>query len=223
MDSVDVLGLSVPLTEANRFASCRDFEGLPDLDVSKVAKCVDLGSRFDTALDVGAHIGAVSVYLARRFRRVIAFEAVPTTFEFLARNTANLDNVSALNAAAGSEPGEVYFSHYPRHGQLSHVAHRPDEAQTVRIGPIPVQTIDSFHYEEISFMKIDVEGFELPVLEGAEQTIRRCRPLILVEQGGNDEKHFGRPRDEASAFLEALGMHRHPEEPRMSKDRLYRF
>jgi FkbM family methyltransferase len=223
MDSVDVLGLSVPQTEEKRFASCREFEGLPDLDVSKVSKCVNLGSRFETALDIGAHIGAVSVYLARRFRKVVAFEAVPATFAFLERNTASLDNVTALNAAAGPEAGEVFFSHYPSHGQLSHVTHRPDEEKTIRIGPVPVRTIDSFDFPEVSFIKIDVEGYELPVLQGAEQTIRRCRPLILVEQGGNEEKHFGRPRDEASAFLESLGMHRHPEEPRMSKDRLYTF
>jgi hypothetical protein len=77
---------------------------------------------------------------------------------------------------------------------------------------------------DVSFVKIDVEGYELPVLEGAEKTIRRCRPLILVEQGGNEEKHFGRPRNEASAFLESLGMRLHPAAPpKMRKDRLYYF
>jgi len=223
MDEVDVLGLSVPQTEAKRFAGCREFEGLPDLDVSKVGRCVNLGSSFETAIDVGAHIGAVSVYLARLFTKVVALEAVPATFQYLARNTASLANVTALNAAAGSEPGEVFFSHYPKHGQLSHVTNREHEEQTIRVGPIAVRTIDSFGYSRVSFMKIDVEGYELPVLRGAEETIRRCRPLILIEQGGNDEKHFGRPRDEASAFLESLGMHRHPEEPPMTKDRLYTY
>ncbi len=75
----------------------------------------------------------------------------------------------------------------------------------------------------VSFIKIDVEGFELPVLEGAVETIQRCRPLMLVEQNGNDEVHFGRPRNEATAFLESLGMRRHPDEPKMSKDRLFTF
>ncbi len=76
---------------------------------------------FGTALDIGAHIGAVSVYLARKFERVIAFEAVPATFEFLRLNAADIPNITALNVAVGPTAGEVYLSHYPRHGQLSHV------------------------------------------------------------------------------------------------------
>ena len=223
MNGVHVKGLCVPTSEARRFEEVREFEGLPDLDVRKAARCIELGDRFDTALDIGAHIGAVSVYLARKFKRVVAFEAIPETFEFLALNTGELGNVTPLHAAVGPENGETFFSHYPKHGQLSHVSSRPEEAETIKIGPIPVRTIDSFDFSDVSFIKIDVEGYELPVLHGAEQTIRMCRPMILVEQGGNDEKHFGRPRDEASAFLEGLGMHRHPDEPRMSKDRLYRF
>jgi len=61
------------------------------------------------------------------------------------------------------------------------------------------------------------------VLEGAQRSIEQLRPMILIEQNGNDELHFGRPKDEASRFLESLGMRRHPNEPRMSKDRLYTF
>ena len=213
----------MPRSEVSRFKACREFEGLPDLDVRKVARCVALSSSFNTALDIGAHIGAVSVYLARRFEQVVAFEPVPATFEFLLRNTAELRNVRPLNVAVGENVGEVYFSHYPKHGQLSHIATRPDEVETVKIGPISARTIDSFDLTDVSFIKIDVEGYELPALKGAEDTIKRCRPMILVEQGGNEEKHFGRPKNEASEFLESLGMQRHPDEPRMSKDRLYTF
>lgn len=223
MDSVRCRGLWVPKSEMGRFDRLAEFEGLPNLDVKKVANCAALSATFRTAIDIGAHIGAVSVYLARKFERVVAFEAIPSTFEFLRRNTAELDNVTALNIAIGSAAEEVYFSHYPIHGQLSHVAGSPNEAETVRVGPIPARTIDSMHFSDVSFIKIDVEGYEFPVLQGAQVTIERCRPLILVEQGGNDEKHFGRPRNEASAFLESLGMRRHPDEPRMSKDRLYTF
>jgi FkbM family methyltransferase len=134
---------------------------------------------------------------------------------------ADLPNVTAKNVAVGAESGEVYLDHYLKHGQLSHISSGTPKTQ--RIGPIPVRTIDSFGFSDVSFVKIDVEGYELPVVEGARETIQRCRPLILLEQAGNDELHFGRRRDEASAFLEGLGMRRHPDEPRMSKDRLYIF
>jgi FkbM family methyltransferase len=209
--------------EASRFDICGEFEGLPNLDVAKVAKCAALSSSFGTALDVGAYIGLVSTYLARKFARVISFEAVPSTFGLLARNTAELPNVTPMNVAVGRETGELFFSHYPKHGQLSHVSGSNDHPGTVRIGPVPVATIDSLNLDEVSFIKIDVEGHELPVVQGAAKTILRCRPLIMIEQAGNEEKHFERPRDEASRFLEELGMRRHPEEPSMSKDRLYKF
>ena len=223
MEAVQFHGLWVPQSDADVFERYDEFEGLPDLDVSKVAKCAALSPRFGTALDIGAHVGAVSIYLARKFDRVVAFEAVPTTFEFLRRNTAELPNVTALNIAVGPSAGEVYLSHYPRHGQLSHVAPDADVPKTQRVGPIPVRTIDSFDLPEVSFIKIDVEGYELPVLEGARRTLEQFRPMILVEQNGNEELHFGRPRNEASLFLENLGMRRHPDEPGMSKDRLYTF
>jgi FkbM family methyltransferase len=223
MEKSKVHGLWVPQLEASRFENYAEFEGLPNLDVGKVAACAALSLTFATALDIGAHIGAVSIYLARKFERVVAFEAVPSTFEFLRQNTAELPNTEVHNMAVGPVAGEVYFSHYAKHGQLSHVAGNSEKASTSRIGPIPVCTIDSFNFKDVSFIKIDVEGFELPVLEGALTTLKRCRPLILVEQGGNEELHFGRPRNEASAFLENLGMRMHPDAPRMSKDRLYTF
>lgn len=223
MEGIQCFGLWVPKTEFARWEQCGEFEGLPNLDVKKAADCAALCSSFETALDIGAHVGAVSAYLSRKFNRVFAFEAVPSTFEFLRKNTEALPNVEALNLAVGPEEGEVYFAHYNTHGQLSHVASKQDEPKTSRVGPIQVRPVDSMDLGTVSFIKIDVEGYELPVLEGARKTIERDRPLILVEQGGNDEKHFGRPRDEASAFLENLGMRRHAQEPRMSKDRLYTF
>lgn len=223
MDAIQCHGLWVPRSDAKVFKRYAEFQGLPDLDVQKVAQCAALSSTFGTALDIGAHVGAVSIYLSRKFDRVVAFEAVPATFEFLQRNTTEIHNITALNVAAGPGPGELYISHYRKHGQLSHVSGEAELAETARVGPIPARSIDSYDFSNASFLKIDVEGYELPVLEGAVETLRRCGPLILVEQNGNEELHFGRPRDEASAFLENLGMRRHPDAPRMSKDRLYTF
>jgi FkbM family methyltransferase len=216
-------GFWVPEREVRRFDDCGEFEGLPNLDVRKVANCAALCTSFGTALDVGAYIGIISTYLARKFNRVIAFEAVPDTFDLLRQNIAALTNVTPLKVAVGESAGEVFFTHYPTHGQLSHVIGPNDEPKTVKIGPLPVQAIDSLELPEVSFIKIDVEGHELPVVQGARETILRCRPLVMIEQGGNEEKHFGRPRHEAAAFLEGLGMARHPREPTMNKDRLYTF
>jgi hypothetical protein len=46
---------------------------------------------------------------------------------------------------------------------------------------IPVRTVDSFGYRTVDFIKIDVEGHEYQVIQGALKTIQRCRPAIMVE------------------------------------------
>src|SRR5688500_1162806 len=97
MEKIRCHGLWVPASDQKVFARYADFEGLPDLDVQKVAACIALSPSFGTALDIGAHVGAIAVYLARKFERVIAFEAVPSTFEFLQLNTGGIANITAMN------------------------------------------------------------------------------------------------------------------------------
>ena len=70
---------------------------------------------------------------------------------------------------------------------------------------IEIRTLDSFDLTDVDFIKIDVEGFELPVVQGAEETICRCKPHMVVEQKGN-ESAYGGAKNEAAEFLYALGM-----------------
>jgi hypothetical protein len=46
---------------------------------------------------------------------------------------------------------------------------------------IPVTYLDKFNFDSVDLLKIDVEGHELQVVKGAEQTIKKCRPLIILE------------------------------------------
>jgi FkbM family methyltransferase len=221
---IRINNLWVPESERIRFEHCATAHGLPDLDITKAEDAVSCCQQHGRALDIGAHIGAISVFLSRHFKKVSAFEAIPQTFETLVMNVSELENVQAFNVAISSDAGELFFSHFKRHGQLSHVETTLDARKSQRVGPIKAATIDSFAYDDVSFIKIDVEGHELPVLTGARATILRCRPVILMEQAGNEEKHFGRKRNEASDFLEALGLALDPNFPaRYLKDRCFRF
>ena len=216
--------LWVPESDTKVLERYSESHGLLNLDISKIAKGVKLCKQRARALDIGAHIGAISVFLSRHFANVSAFEAIPQTFETLLMNVGELKNVQAFNLAISNDARELFFSHFQTHGQLSHVETALDTRQTERIGPIKGATIDSFEYDDVSFIKIDVEGYELPVLTGAKATILRCRPVILLEQAGNEELHFGRKRNEASEFLESLGLAMDPKFPeKFQKDRCYRF
>ncbi len=226
---VFVRGLWVPAEEYNllsgdRYVNLSPITGTIDLDVGKVAEAIGWCTSHARALDVGAHVGSTAVLLAQRFQSVTAFEAIPKVAAALRRNCAKFPGVEVCNCAISNAPGELYFEYIPNHGQLSHALLGQQELSSkkaVRIGPIKSKTIDSLAYADVSFIKIDVEGLELEVVEGARETILRCRPVLLVEQGGNESKHFKRERDEASRFLEVLGMARVPVS--FTKDAVYRF
>jgi hypothetical protein len=56
---------------------------------------------------------------------------------------------------------------------------------------VQVETIDSYQFQDVGFIKIDVEGYEKFVLEGAIQTIQRCRPTLQLEIVANQCRKFG--------------------------------
>jgi hypothetical protein len=67
----------------------------------------------------------------------------------------------------------------------------------------PVYTIDMFDFNEVDYIKIDVEGFEKKVLIGAANTIERCNPVIVIEQ--NHVVLEGEHRYAAKEYLEGIG------------------
>jgi hypothetical protein len=63
------------------------------------------------------------------------------------------------------------------------------------------ERLDAYGFTDVSFIKIDVEGFELEVIDGAAETLRREHPAMLVEI---DESQNGVPLDEAIGRIEAF-------------------
>jgi len=148
------------------------------------------------AIDVGANLGAHTMFMASRFSNVYAFEAQPFIHMLLKGNLAPFLNTTTYNAAVGSEDGIL---HLPRlnytmsnnFGGMGKYALK-DEADKSTIVMEPIQQrmldkVDSLRAEDqISLIKIDVEGMELDVLKGAQALIDKHRPVLYVENDKMD-------------------------------------
>jgi FkbM family methyltransferase len=143
--------------------------------------------RDGVALDIGANIGLTTVALSRQAGEVVALEPSPANFACLERNLRHNDasNVRARQLAAGTGPGTISFHESAYGAGSSQVDERHMAlAETATIG-VPVTSVDRLVEEEalsrLDFVKIDVEGFEIDVLRGMENTIRRLRPTVFLE------------------------------------------
>ena len=137
-------------------------------------------------VEVGAHIGTHTVrigQLAGPWGRVYAFEPQRKIYRELHHNLAlnGLRNVVAMRMAIGSGATRVIEMNprTPGNEGGTGVGAGGDAAE--------LRSLDSFHFERVSLLKIDVETYENEVLDGAVDTIRRNRPEIRIEiMGGTD-------------------------------------
>jgi FkbM family methyltransferase len=154
-------------------------------------------ANWDTAVDVGAHVGTWSKALVQKFKRVVAFEPIPQLRACLERNVAN-DRLQVIPIALGNEHGAVSFDYDEGHTGATHV-------NRSQAGLIPIGKLDDFKLNGIGYMKIDTEGFELNVLEGARETLIANKPVIIVEDKQHGVRHYGQKPYAAIEFLESLG------------------
>jgi FkbM family methyltransferase len=153
--------------------------------------------QFRTALDIGSHVGLWTRDLAAMFARVIAIEPIAIHRECFRRNVVAA-NVQLLPVAVGSKHGFATLDFNPANTGNTHIC---DDRQ----GDVQVITLDSLNLADVDYIKIDTEGYELHVLEGARETLLRCRPVVNIEQKSNSEQFYKIPRYSASEFLESLG------------------
>lgn len=138
-------------------------------------------------IEVGANNGNFTVEFANMVGdegKVYAFEPQRIVFQQLCGNVFinGLDNVYTYNVAVGHENGVVNIENIDYHqtGRVNfgdvHIVTEKDSDVS-----IPVITLDSLSYNNLSIIKVDVQGFEVYVIRGAVQTIMKHRPFIFIE------------------------------------------
>ncbi|MDU8929292.1 FkbM family methyltransferase [Alisedimentitalea sp. MJ-SS2] len=136
-----------------------------------------------TCLDVGANIGNHSVHFAQHFDKVISFEPHPRNFALLSINAGLSEAIIPLNVGASSEGGSAEIVEDKMNLAASSLERSVGrdgnwvKFDLVRIDEVPqVQACDA-----ISFIKFDIEGHEAEAIKGAAETIKRHRPVVMLE------------------------------------------
>jgi FkbM family methyltransferase len=141
-------------------------------------------------VDVGANLGYSSIFMSQLvggLGQVIAFEAMPDTVEILQKNVRvnDLRNVTVVQAAASDVSGSVKFFSEPSQSitrTASMLNHRfQGAAQTTIVPSIRLDDYFAGAARYPDFIKIDVEGAEEAVLNGARETLARGAPALVVE------------------------------------------
>jgi len=163
-----------------------------------------------TLLDIGAHDGAFTLPLAALpASRVIAFEPLPAAFARLRAATAGLGNVTLRPEALGAAAGEMTLTLPVLDGvpqeqwaSLAKGYAGLDARVTEQRHAVPVIPLDSLGLADVTAVKLDAEGGEYAVLQGARETLTRCRPVLSIEI---EERHRQGSTWAVPAFLDALG------------------
>jgi len=139
--------------------------------------------------DIGANIGVFTCFCANLVKKgkVFAFEPVSFVFDVLKKNTVDYKNVEIYKIALGSkiEEKEILIRQWaPGDSTLyDSPIKRPSESFNLK-EKIQIFTldyvVDKFNLKRLDFIKIDVEGYEIEVLKGGIQTIKKFRPILGI-------------------------------------------
>ena len=131
-------------------------------------------SAYRNAIDIGSNIGQWTRPLAKIFEKVICFEPNPNFRECFNKNITESNVILHPYGLSSHE-------HSAEQGKNdTHLNHVIGDTEP-REGDIKCRSLDSFNLTEIDYVKIDVDGFEVPLLEGARETLALNAPVVNIE------------------------------------------
>jgi FkbM family methyltransferase len=161
-----------------------------------------LASSAKISIDVGAARGAYTASLVPLSSQVVAFEAIPEKAQHLREMFGHTRCVS-IHAVALSDRDAEATLRVPSQRSWRSTIEEANPLEGADITEIRVRCarLDSFELRNVGFIKIDVEGHELAVLQGARDTILRNRPNLLIEA---EERHRRNAVESVQDFMHAL-------------------
>ncbi len=149
-------------------------------------------------IDIGAWWGPWSLFWQPHAEKLELFEPNKRILPMLENNISTYDNCTLHKTALGESKGTVSMG-YETHSGTNHV--------TDSKGDTEIRTLDSYNFHSVDVIKIDVEGYEMPVLKGAEHTIMANSPIIQIE-GNSSGQRYGVHKKQIWQLLTNWGMTR---------------
>ena len=171
-------------------------------EMALLSKLVKPGDR---VIDIGGNRGIYAYALFTLGSRLAVFEPNPECFRVLNSWAGGKKNVDVYGVALSSQHGQCHL-HIP----IDAAGHEHDASASLqspsddmsRCVKVEIATLDSFDFQDVKFIKIDVEGHELDALKGATKTIASSMPVMLIEI---ERRHNTINISEIFAFISGLG------------------
>lgn len=197
-------------------------DGKGTYQIKKWRACLPWIKNWRTSVDVGAHVGLWSMQMAPKFYRLEAFEPVELFRECWRKNmeeqlreheaSGHVCPIELNQCALGAEAANVMMKIPLLNGGIdsggTHVYCGNKAPGSRGDGDELVQmiTLDSCELRDVDFIKLDAEGYELEILRGAKETLRRWEPCVIVEQKAHKlGPNFGIKGTPAVDYLRVMG------------------
>ena len=151
----------------------------------------------------------LSLCISKHFSKVITFEPSTDNFYCLCNN-AKQDNIYKYQSAIGNSTEPVRIEKVQNIGGY----------KVLGEGSIPQLTIDSFDLKDVDLIQLDVEGHEGYVIQGALETIKRCKPWIMLETKSKNASHSIWSKAELDKLMLSIGYEIYSEPTRL--DTIYK-
>lgn len=191
--------------------------GEPDLnatyDGQTVAVMARILARDSVCIDVGCHVGQILDEMLRYAPdgHHYAFEPLPDLFEGLRTRYADVSNVTVHNTALSDTEGTFRFHHVTSNPGYSGFRKRRYDRSGEEIveTEVTVEALDNVlsDHSKVALIKIDVEGAELQVMQGAKEILRRSQPVVIFEHGLGAADVYGTRPEHIYKLLSQVGLH----------------
>ena len=191
----------------------RSIKRSDEQEINLVKKFIKSGT---DSIDVGVYRGVYSYEMSKYSEKVHSFEPNPIIFKYINKNLKKfIKNIHLYNFALSnqnktinlkipirnSNSNKEIFEEYYEMGKAT--IHNENNFENYENFEIQTKKIDELNFDnKISFIKIDVEGHELEVIEGAKNTIKRDKPVLLVEI---EKQYTKKEVGESINFINSLG------------------